>query len=162
MATTSLIVAINNKNVIGENNKLPWHCPEDLKFFKETTMHQTLICGRKTYESLNKRPLPNRRMIVVTRNTSYDTQHDDVLVANSLDEAISFAKDTGNDIFIIGGATIYEQAIPMVDKMYITVINNDVDGDAYFPVFDKSSWDETIIKETPQCTFKVFTPSHFI
>jgi len=135
---------------IGVNNTLPWRCPEDLKHFKALTMGHHMIMGRKTYDSIGK-PLPGRTTVVVTRNT--DLSIDGCTVVHSLQKAI--AACTGDEeVFVVGGAELYRQAITLVDTLYITEIQQDVEGDAFFPEFDASAWQETAreirAQETPQ------------
>ena len=138
-SSLSLIVAMAKNHTIGINNTLPWRCPEDLKHFKALTMGHHMIMGRKTFDSIGK-PLPGRTTVVVTRNT--DLQIEGCQMAHSLKAAI--AACAGEDeIFIVGGAELYRQAITLADTLYITEIQQDVDGDAYFPEFDKNAWRET-------------------
>lgn len=125
----SIIAAVSKNGVIGVDNKLPWDLPEDLKRFKELTTGNVVIMGRKTYESIGK-PLPNRINIVVTRDKDFFVPG--VLSANSLDSAL--LKAGGNkDIFIIGGGEIYKQSMGFVDKLYITEVDMEVEGDTTFP-----------------------------
>lgn len=132
----SLIVAMAKNRTIGVNNTLPWRCPEDLKHFKALTMGHHIIMGRKTYDSIGK-PLPGRTTVIVTRNR--DLQVEGCLVAHSLQEAIAAcAGDT--EAFIVGGAELYAQALPLVDTLYITEIQQDVAGDAHFPELDRETW----------------------
>lgn len=136
--TTSIIVAIAQNHAIGKNNQLLWHMPNDLKHFKTITSGHTVIMGRKTYDSVGK-PLPNRRNIVITR------QKIDIAgceVVNSLDEAIALCKNE-KEIFIVGGAEIYRQAMPVTNRIYLTIIHHDFDGDTFFPEIDESKWEET-------------------
>jgi dihydrofolate reductase len=146
----SLIVAMARNRTIGANNTLPWRCSEDLKHFKALTMGHHMIMGRKTFDSIGK-PLPGRTTVVVTRNNELEVEG--CLVAHSLKEAI--LNCTGDDeVFVVGGAELYRQAISLVDTLYITEIQQDVEGDAHFPEFDKSEWKETArvasSQETPQ------------
>ena len=141
----SLIAALASNRCIGIDNKLPWYLPEDLKYFKAVTMGKPIIMGRTTFDSLGK-PLPNRCNIVVTRNP--DFAHPGVKVAHSLEEAIKIGESVafiegGDEVVIIGGATIYQQALPLVDRMYMTEVQKSVEGDAFFPEFDRSLWRET-------------------
>lgn len=135
----SIIVAMAKNRVIGANNTLPWHLPADLKHFKALTMGHHIVMGRKTFESIGK-PLPGRTSVVVTRNANYAPPG--VIVANSLEAAIS---SCGNDeeIFVIGGAELYRQAINLADRIYLTEIDAGIPGDAYFTEFDSKSWRET-------------------
>lgn len=150
----SIIAAIDNNNAIGKNNYIPWTISEDLKYFKEKTTNNIIIMGRKTFESLNNKPLPNRINIVVSSNenlfqslnidtTLYNKQ---LLWAPSLTSAIIMANiinynDYNKEIFVIGGSQIYKQAINVVDKLYITHVNTSIDNpDAFFPVIDNTIW----------------------
>ncbi|HEU0282950.1 MAG TPA: dihydrofolate reductase [Gallionella sp.] len=134
----SLIVAMAKNRTIGINNTLPWRCPEDLKHFKALTMGHHMIMGRKTFDSIGK-PLPGRTTVVVSRNASL--QIEGCIVVNSLQDAIA-ACAGDSEIFIVGGAELYAQALPLVHTLYITDIQQDVTGDAHFPAFDTSSWIE--------------------
>ncbi len=138
MSKVSLIVAMASNRVIGINNTLPWRCPNDLKHFKALTMGHHIVMGRKTYESIGK-PLPGRTTVVVTRNTRLKV--DGCLVAHSLEEAVSLC-GTDNEVFVVGGAEIYAQALPLADNLYLTEIQKDVIGDAEFPEFNLSEWRE--------------------
>lgn len=132
----STIAAVSENNIIGNNNKLPWHLPADLKYFKNTTMGHTLIMGRKTFESFGK-PLPGRNSIVITRQENWF--YEGVEVVHSLDDAlIKVGKQ--DEIFIIGGAKIFKQALPLCNKMYLTIIHHNFDGDTSFPPVDFSEW----------------------
>ena len=134
----SIIAAVSNNGVIGVDNKLPWDLPEDLKRFKELTTGNVVIMGRKTYESIGK-PLPNRINIVITRNKDFFVPG--VLTANSLNSAL--LKAGGNkDIFIIGGGEIYEQSMGFADKLYITEVDMEVEGDTKFPTIS-DQWSVT-------------------
>ena len=134
----AIIVAQSTNRVIGCNNQLPWRLPEDLKYFKRVTMGKPVIMGRKTFESIG-RPLPGRTNIVVTRQV--DWQAVGVIAANSLDEAIRLANDESpEEVMIIGGAQIYAEALPKVDKIYLTQVHKVFDGDAWFPELPKQKW----------------------
>ncbi|HSH53676.1 MAG TPA: dihydrofolate reductase [Methylotenera sp.] len=139
MTTVSLIVAVANHHVIGVNNTLPWHLPEDLKRFRALTTGHHIIMGRKTYESLG-RLLPGRTTVIVTRNKAY--QVEGALTAGSLEEAIALCKDD-SEAFVIGGAELYKDALKLADKLYLTEIALQVEGDAFFPEFQKPEWKET-------------------
>ncbi len=134
----SLIVAMAKNRVIGANNTLPWHLPADLKHFKALTMGHHIVMGRKTYASIG-RPLSGRTSVVITRNADYFAPG--VIVANSLEAALS-ACGTDEEIFVIGGAEIFAQALGFADTLYITEIKRDVAGDVSFPEFDKTEWQE--------------------
>ncbi|WP_283788557.1 type 3 dihydrofolate reductase [Bermanella sp. WJH001] len=140
----ALIAAYAQNRVVGIDNKLPWHLPEDLKYFKRCTSGKAIIMGRKTYESIG-RPLPNRTNIVITRNPAFKA--DGVKVVTSLNDAIELAAAVNevngvDEIMVIGGAAIYELTLPMADRLYLTHVHAQVEGDAYFPEVDFSNWRE--------------------
>lgn len=141
----NLIAAVARNGAIGKDNALLWRQPEDLKFFKRTTLGCPVIMGRKTFESIG-RPLPGRRNIVVTRNAAW--QHDGVEVASSLDAAITLAQDEAQ-VFVIGGGELYTQALPQADQLILTEVDADFDGDTFFPKWDRQAFDE-ISRETHQ------------
>jgi dihydrofolate reductase len=146
----SIIVAMAKNRTIGVNNTLPWRCPEDLKHFKALTMGHHMIMGRKTFDSIGK-PLPGRTTVVVTRDAHLKIEG--CLIAHSLQEAIELCSDDA-EAFIVGGAEIYSQSLQLADTLYITEIQQDVEGDAHFPEFDRNTWRETArdvrTQETPQ------------
>ncbi len=135
----SLIVAASENNVIGKHNKLPWHLPADLKYFKNTTWAMPVVMGRKTFESIGK-PLPGRMNIVITRNP--DWKADGVKVVNNFEQAVV---DAGyynvKEIFIIGGAQLFNSLLPSAEKIYLTRIHHNFDGDVFLPVIDKTNWE---------------------
>jgi dihydrofolate reductase len=135
----SLIVAMTRNRTIGFNNSLPWHLPADLKHFKALTISHHIVMGRKTYESIG-RPLPGRISVVVTRNLKYSVPG--VIVVNSIEDAIKSCGDD-EEIFVIGGAELYRQAIPLADRIYLTEIDADISGDAHFTELDRTMWQET-------------------
>ena len=134
----TIVVATDLNNGIGIRNTLPWHLPEDLAHFKRTTSGHAILMGRKTFESIG-RPLPNRRNIVITRNGGW--QHAGVETAGSLQEAAALVQAA--PAFIIGGAQIYAEALPLVDRLIITRIGKVFDCDAFFPALDQALWQET-------------------
>ncbi|MGG1944336.1 dihydrofolate reductase [Trinickia sp. NRRL B-1857] len=139
MTTLTIIVARARNGVIGRDNQLPWHLPEDLGFFKRTTMGAPIIMGRKTHESIG-RPLPGRRNIVVTRDAT--RKFEGCEVATSIDEALALAaKDGAPEAFLIGGTQLYAEGIGCADKLIITEIDADVEGDATFPAPDPARWE---------------------
>lgn len=138
MSKFSLIVAIARNRVIGANNALPWHLPEDLKRFRALTTGHHIIMGRKTYESLN-RLLPNRTTVIVTRNTDYKVPG--ALIAHSLVDAIKQAKND-DEVFLIGGAELYCDGLSRADKLYLTEIDASFEGDAFFPEINLAEWVE--------------------
>lgn len=136
----SIIVAMDEKQGIGFQNRLPWKLSADLKRFKSLTMHHHVIMGRKTFESIG-RLLPGRKMIVISRNPNYQTAG--CLVFHSLDEAIDFAKNEGEEeAFIIGGESVYKAALPLADRIYLTRVQAVTQADAYFPKIDENEWRE--------------------
>jgi len=139
MNQVSIIVAISENNAIGKDNQLLWHLPADLKHFKEITSGHTIIMGRKTYDSIG-RPLPNRRNIVITRKA--DLQIENVEIVNSLDEAISLCANE-NEVFIIGGAEIYKNAILLGNRIYLTTVHQEYEADVFFPEINADEWSET-------------------
>ena len=141
----SLIVAVSQNGVIGKNNQLPWRLPEDLKRFKQLTMAHPIVMGRKTFESIGK-PLPGRTNIVVTHQKEFACclpagQAGGAVTAGSLEEALRISEEAA-EVFVIGGATLFEQAMPLADKIYLTLIHQDFEGDTFFK-WDKTGWKET-------------------
>lgn len=135
---TSIIVAASKNNAIGKNNELLWHMPADLKFFRKTTSGHTVIMGRKTFESVGE-ALPKRRNIVITRQANF--QADNIEVVNSLEEALAACEHEKEEIFIVGGAQIYEQAMSLTDRIYLTRINHNFqDADTFFPEINDEEW----------------------
>lgn len=137
--TLTIIVAKAENNVIGNENQLIWHLPNDLKHFKNLTSGHPIIMGRKNFESIGK-PLPNRTNIVITRNSYWNAEG--VLIANSLDEAIEKAKEFDLEIFIIGGGNIYEQAMNLADVLVVTEVHHSFEGDTKFREIDLNIWKE--------------------
>ena len=137
----SLLVAASENNVIGKDNKLPWHLPNDLKYFKNLTWGMPILMGRKTFESIGK-ALPGRKSIVITRNN--DWQREGVEVVHSIEEAIQKAEGYGvKEIFVIGGAEIFKTALPVANRIYLTRIHHNFGGDVYFPQVSNQEWDLT-------------------
>ena len=136
MSKLAIIVAMAKNRTIGVNNTLPWRCPEDLRHFKALTMGHHIIMGRKTFDSIGK-PLPGRTTVIVTRNTDLDIAG--CLIAHSLEQAVA-ACAGGDKIFVVGGAELYAQALPLVDTLFITEIQQEVTGDAHFPELNPSDW----------------------
>jgi dihydrofolate reductase len=134
----SIIVAIAKNHAIGKDNKLLWHLPNDLKHFKDTTSGHTVIMGRKTFDSVGK-PLPKRRNIVITRQA---ISIEGCEVVDSLQAAVALCK-AEDEVFIVGGAEIYRQAIPLTDRIYLTIIDHDFEGDTFFPELNPDEWQET-------------------
>lgn len=137
MTQISIIVAVAENNAIGKDNKLLWHLPGDLKRFKQLTSGHTIVMGKNTYFSLPKRPLPNRRHIVITDIP--DEQIDDCVMAYSIEEAVA-QMDKNSENFIVGGASVYRQFLPLADKLYITWVHKAYDADTFFPEISKDAW----------------------
>lgn len=134
----SLIAALSRNHAVGIDNRLPWHLPADLKYFKATTSGHPIIMGRKTYDSIG-RPLPGRHNIVVTRNAGW--QADGVTVVHSIEEALAAAGDAA-EVFLIGGATLYAEALPRAERLYLTEIEAEFEGDAFFPDWPRAEFRE--------------------
>ena len=138
MTQLSLIVAMDENRLIGSNNGLPWHLPADLAYFKRTTLGKPILMGRKTYESIG-RPLPGRQNIVITRNPDFSAPGCDI--AGDIDAALALCGEA-SEVMLIGGATLYEQAMTQVSTLYITHIRSRYEGDTWFPAFDAADWKE--------------------
>jgi dihydrofolate reductase len=134
----SLIVAASENNVIGRNNDLPWSLPDDLQFFRTVTEGHPIILGRKNYESIG-RPLPRRRNIVVSRQT--DLQIEGCEITSSVEAALDLVKDE-EEVFIIGGGEIYRQALPFAERIYLTRVHAEIEGDIVFPELPEAEWEE--------------------
>jgi dihydrofolate reductase len=144
----SLMVAYSKNRVIGKDNQLLWRLSDDLKNFKRVTSGHHIIMGRKTYESIG-RPLPNRTNVIITRNVDFKASGCEVV--HSLHEAIELAKNNGeSEVIITGGGEIYRQALELIQKAYITEVDCEIDGDAYFPEFDFSHWNSKVTIEHEQ------------
>ncbi len=133
---TSLIAAVAENGVIGRAGGLPWHLPDDLKHFKRLTVDHTVIMGRKTFDEV-KRPLPNRRNVVISRDPTFHPAG--VTVVSSLLEALALGSSE-DEVFVIGGGEIYRLAMPGADRLYLTIVHASVEGDTYFPGFDHQAW----------------------
>ena len=149
----AFVVAYTKNRVIGKDGTMPWHLPGDLKRFKEVTMHHTVIMGRKTYESIGH-PLVNRENIILSKTKKYEG--DTIQTMTSLEEALLYAKD--KDVYIIGGAKVFKEALEYVDIMYVTEIDAVMEGDTFFPDFDEALFErieESIHEE--QYTYRFVT-----
>ncbi|MEQ1528555.1 MAG: dihydrofolate reductase [Methylococcales bacterium] len=133
----SLIVAMAENRAIGLNNQMPWHLSADLKRFKQITMGAPILMGRNTFESIG-RPLPGRTNIIISTNPHY--QQSGCLLANSIEQALTIAGDLAEQVFIIGGATLYEATLSRADLIYLTQIHQDFPGDTFFPEIDTNQW----------------------
>jgi len=161
----SLIVAVTENGVIGRDNDMPWHLPSDLQKFKRITWGKPVIMGRKTYQSIGK-PLPGRTNIVVTRSLDGVGTTDGILVAHSLAQALHLAahqaaQDGVDEIFCIGGAEIFKQALARADRLYMTEILASIEGDTFFPTLDLENW-HSVVCETPQQGEKDTYPTRFV
>lgn len=164
--TVSLIVALARNHTIGLNNDMPWHLPDDLRYFRQQTTGKPVVMGRKTFESIG-RPLPKRTNIVITRQS--DFQPDGVVVVSSLEQALESARAEAakaddaslRDVIIMGGAQIYTQALPRVDRLLLTEIDAEIEGDTFFPEFDRSEWQETSREHREPCEKNPF-PYDFV
>lgn len=132
----SLVAAMSENRVIGRDGGLPWHLPKDLQYFKKLTVDHTVIMGRKTFDEV-KRPLDNRRNVVITRNADFKPHG--VTVVPTLQEALALGA-TEPEVFVIGGGEIFRLALPRADRLYLTVVHATVEGDTFFPAFDSAAW----------------------
>lgn len=140
----TLIYAQDRQGGIGKNNQMPWHLPNDLKFFKETTMGHSILMGRKTFESLNKRLLPGRQSIVLTTRLDYAKDIEGLIVMHSLEEALDYAKN--EPLMVIGGAQVYQAFLPYADEIICTQIDETFDADTFMPPIDETKWQLVRIK----------------
>ena len=155
----SIIAAMDRNHLIGNKNQLPWHLPADFAHFKSVTMGKPIVMGRKTFESIG-RPLPGRTNIVLTRNHS--VRYEGTICVSSIEEAIAEVADA-DELMIIGGSTLYEMLLPEVDRLYITFVDAEFEGDAWFPKIDKNVWTEkdSIVRKADEknaycCRFVTF------
>lgn len=141
----SIIAAMDRNRLIGNNNQLPWHLPADLAHFKKVTLNKPILMGRKTYESIG-RPLPGRENIVLTRTEGLKIEG--VTVVNSLEEVIDGLPESA-ELMVIGGSAIYEWILPRAQRMYLSYVDGDFEGDAWFPEFDEAQWEivESVLQE---------------
>jgi len=137
----SAIVAVANNLVIGKNNDIPWYLPADLRYFKKTTLGHHILMGRKSYQSIGK-PLPKRTNIIVTRDPYFISSN--CLIAKTIEEGLEMAYDNNEEeCFIIGGGTIYNQTVHLWDKLYLTQVDLNIDGDVFFPEIEMDEWSLT-------------------
>jgi dihydrofolate reductase len=139
MPRLSLIVAMAKNRVIGADNKIPWHLPNELKLFKSLTMGHHIVMGRKTYESIG-RLLPGRTTVIVTRQEDYAVPG--AIVAHSIDEALAACKDD-DEVFVIGGADLFRETLPIADRLYLTTVDAEPEGDTFMPELDADAWKES-------------------
>ena len=140
--TVTIVAAVGRNGVIGVDGGLPWHLPDELRRFKELTMGHVLVMGRKTYESIG-RPLPGRTTVVVTRKPDWRPGADGVLVAHSVAGAIAAGEAVDDEVFVVGGAEVYAAALPLTDRLALTFVDAEPDGDTFFPPVDWEEWRES-------------------
>jgi dihydrofolate reductase len=138
----TLVAAVADNGVIGNDGAIPWHVPEDFAHFKALTTGHVLVMGRATYASIG-RPLPGRTTVVLTRDRSWDPGHTGVLVAHDLEQALEVAASVAEEVFVVGGAGVYEAALPHADAQVLTEIHLSPEGDTRYPAFDRATWHET-------------------
>jgi dihydrofolate reductase len=166
----SIIVAVSKNGVIGKDGGIPWRLPADMKLFKRITMGHYLIVGRETFDSIG-RVLPGRKMIILSRQEGYqpkNCQPPDCQVAASLSEALEIARAGGEDeVFIGGGAAVYAQALPMANRLFLTEVHAEVEGDTFFPTYDPQAWQEELALPYPadaeqefDFTYKILVPKN--
>jgi dihydrofolate reductase len=157
----SCIVATAHNNVIGKDNNIPWYLPADLQYFKKVTLNHHVVMGRNCYESIGK-PLPKRTNVIITRDAYFISSN--CLITRSINEALELAYANGEEeVFIIGGGQIYNQTVDLWDRLYLTEVNLNIDGDVFFPKVDLSTWELTSVEEHKKdeknlydYTFKIF------
>ena len=142
----SIVVAMDDNRLIGSKNQLPWHLPADLAYFKKLTTGKSILMGRKTYDSIG-RPLPNRRNIVITRNANISIPGCEVV--SSIDHALKLTKEDP-EVMVIGGASLCEQLLPKINRLYITKIDGEFEGDVFFPKYDDFDWLEVSCESHPK------------
>lgn len=142
----SIVVAMDDNRLIGSKNQLPWHLPADLAYFKKLTTGKSILMGRKTYDSIG-RPLPNRRNIVITRNANISIPGCEVV--SSIDYALELTKEDP-EVMVIGGASLCEQILPKINRLYITKIDGEFEGDVFFPKYDDFDWLEVSCESHPK------------
>ena len=138
--TISLIWAMADNRVIGIENRLPWKLPADMKWFRENTMGKPIIMGRLTFESFGAKPLPGRRNIIISRNPTYSAEG--IEVFTSIEDALQATQDS-EEVMIIGGMSLYKQSLPFADRLYMTLVHAEIEGDAWFPEFNLDEWHQT-------------------
>lgn len=144
----SMIWAMGKDQVIGLNGTMPWRLPRDMTFFRETTLNKTILMGRKTWESFGSKPLPKRKNIVLTRDKNFTLTPEEGIVIHHIDEGLKFAQD--EEMMVIGGSPIYEQMLPHADKLIVTFIDEDFEGDTFFPKVNWEDW--TVVEEVQGVT----------
>jgi dihydrofolate reductase len=136
----SIIAAVADNGVIGLNNSLPWHLPADFKYFKEVTMGKSIVMGLKTFRSIGEKPLPGRKNIILNDDAGYKAP-EGCFAVSSIKDLLEMEKD-GKEIMICGGASVYKQFLPLAQRLYLTFVHHNFEGDTFFPDFDKNEWQE--------------------
>lgn len=144
--TVTIVAAVARNGVIGVDGGLPWHLPDDLRRFKELTMGHVLVMGRRTYESIG-RPLPGRTTVVVTRQPGWSAGADEVIRARDVPGALVLATEIDDEVFVVGGGHVYEEALPLADRLELTFVDAEPEGDTFFPEVDWSQWREVAREE---------------
>jgi dihydrofolate reductase len=144
--TVTIVAAVARNGVIGVGGGLPWHLPEDLRRFKELTIGHVLVMGRRTYESTG-RPLPGRTTVVVTRRPDWSAGADEVIRARDVPGALALATEIDDEVFVVGGGQVYEEALPLADRLELTFVDAEPEGDTFFPELDWSQWREVAREE---------------
>ncbi len=144
--TVTRVAAVARNGVIGADGGIPWHLPDDQRRFKELTVGHVLVMGRLTYESIG-RPLPGRTTVVVTRTAGWSAADDGVLVAPGVAEALALAATVDDEVFVVGGSRVYEEALPLADRLELTWVDAEPEGDARFPAVDWDAWREVAREE---------------
>lgn len=139
------IWAQDQNGLIGKDQALPWHLPKDLKHFKETTMGQAILMGRKTFDGMKRRVLPGRTTLILTRDPSYQVEHPDVLIFHSLEDVLAWFQKQDKSLYITGGAEMYALFAPHLDRRITTEIDGEFTGDTYFPTLDWTDFEETSV-----------------
>lgn len=149
----SFIAAMSENGVIGRKNKLPWHLPEELQYFKKTTLGKPVLMGRQTFESMNSKPLPGRHNIILSQNRDFKPK--DVTVVHSLAEALKAVGDV-EELMVIGGSQIFELFLPLASRLYLTIVHGQYEGDSYFPKMDWNEWEMISEDDRGLFTIKIF------
>ncbi|BFM18478.1 dihydrofolate reductase DfrA [Maricurvus nonylphenolicus] len=165
----AMIVAAAENHVIGRDNDLPWHLPNDLKYFKATTMGKPIVMGRKTYDSIG-RPLPGRPNIVITRNAEWQVapeHREAVTIVSTVEDALAAARRVAEEagveeVMVIGGAEIYRMLFDQADRLYLTRVHGEVEGDAHFPELTASDWQQVSAERHTACAKNPFDYSFFV
>ncbi len=163
----SIISIISNNNIIGKDNFLPFNLPIDLKWFKLHTINKPIIMGRKTWQSIKKKPLVKRYNIIITRKYNYYKYNKQIIFTNSIKKAIKIAKKKSLEIMIIGGESLYKQTIKLANRMYLTLYNKNIYGNKYFPKFNKKKWKiifrkKIFLKKKEFIIFKILDKNNYV